>query len=114
MMMTLFLKSYFAIILTIAITAISFFSLGAYCLLRRFFSLPTKTKTKTMTVDIIEEEDQNLSAIAGEDLVSTQLDLARAYIETNQKPLALVILTQITQKGTPLQQQEAHELLNYL
>lgn len=94
----LFLKNYFAPILMISITALCVFSVGAYCIIRRFFFHASQNTT--------------LFAIAGGDLMSTQLDLARAYIEINQKQLALEILNEVSLQGSASQKQEAKQLLH--
>ena len=54
----------------------------------------------------------HLSAIAGDDIITTQLDLARAYIETGRKQLASEILDYVMQQGNPGQQREAQQLKN--
>ncbi len=57
-------------------------------------------------------KDEDLAAIAGEDLLATQMDLARAYRESGQKQLAKKILQQVLQQGSHTQQEEARlELL---
>ena len=52
----------------------------------------------------------DIQAIAGEDEIATQLDLARAYIEMDQKELAKEILQRVAHLGKPLQQQVAIKL----
>ena len=42
---------------------------------------------------------QDIKAIAGEDVLATQLDLARAYIELNKKKIAKQILSHVIQHG---------------
>lgn len=116
-MITLILKNYFAIILSIAITAISLIVVGSYCLIRRFFSTPTKISVKTdvkKQAQSIAEITDNFTAIAGDDLIATQLDLARAYIETDKRDLAKSILKTVTKQGNQAQKDEAQELLSYL
>ena len=54
---------------------------------------------------------KDINAIAGEDIIATQLDLAKAYIEMNQKKLANRILQQALKQGSAIQQQEARQLL---
>src|SRR5688572_29003856 len=44
---------------------------------------------------------QDIRAISGEDVMATQLDLARAYIEMGKKSLAKQILQHVTQHGNP-------------
>jgi FimV-like protein len=70
--------------------------------------LPEK-KTKQKGPHVITSHDIN--AIAGDDVLSTQLDLARAYIETGKLQLAKKILMYVIEKGSSSQQQEARHLL---
>ncbi|OGT53290.1 MAG: hypothetical protein A3E84_01595 [Gammaproteobacteria bacterium RIFCSPHIGHO2_12_FULL_42_13] len=54
---------------------------------------------------------KDINAIAGEDSIATQLDLARAYIEAGRKQLARKMLDHVVEQGTAMQQQEAEHLL---
>ena len=54
---------------------------------------------------------QDIKAIAGDDEIVTQLDLARAYIEMDKKIMAQQLLQYVMQHGNPTQQQEARQLL---
>jgi FimV-like protein len=54
---------------------------------------------------------QDIKAIAGDDIMSTQLDLARAYIELNKFGLAKKILEHVLENGNTAQQQAATQLL---
>jgi len=56
----------------------------------------------------------DLSAIAGDDVIVTQLDLARAFIEADKKLLAKQILESAVAQGSVAQQKEAQHLLNTL
>lgn len=56
----------------------------------------------------------DINAIAGEDVLATQLDLARAYIETGRKQLAKKILEYVVDQGSHAQQQEAQHLITLL
>jgi FimV-like protein len=53
----------------------------------------------------------DISAIAGDDVMATQLDLARAYVETGRHLLAKKILDHVREHGNQYQQREARELL---
>ncbi len=64
---------------------------------------------KTLTIS-----SQDIAAITGEDVIGTQLDLARAYIETNRKMLAKKILTFVLAQGNPSEQEEARRLLSVI
>ncbi|HVY53925.1 MAG TPA: FimV/HubP family polar landmark protein [Gammaproteobacteria bacterium] len=54
---------------------------------------------------------KDIEVIAGDDVMTTQLDLARAYIETDRKNLAKNILHNVMANGSPEQQREAKHLL---
>lgn len=56
----------------------------------------------------------DIKMVAGEDVITTQLDLARAYIELGKKHLAKSILHHVTKSGKPDQQQEAEKLMSTL
>ena len=74
-------------------------------------TLTLKT-TPTKSAHVITSHD--IRAIAGEDVISTQLDLARAYIEIGKKQLAQKILDHAIKQGNLIQRQEAHQLLKNL
>lgn len=57
-------------------------------------------------------EDIDFTSISGDDVLATQLDLARAYIETGKKQQARRILNSVLTQGSAGQQQEAQQLLN--
>ncbi len=54
---------------------------------------------------------QDIRAIAGDDVLTTQLDLARAYIEIGKKKLAKKILDHVVQHGNLRQKQVAQHLM---
>ena len=54
---------------------------------------------------------QDIRAIAGDDVMVTQLDLARAYIELGKKKLAKQILDHVIKHGNSHQQQSARQLM---
>ena len=53
----------------------------------------------------------DMSAAAGEDVITAQLDLARAYIEMGNKDQAAAILSGIGTNGTVDQKQQASRLM---
>jgi FimV-like protein len=57
---------------------------------------------------------KDMEMLSGEDVVTTQLDLARAYIEMGKKHLAKSILYHVRKQGKPEQQQEARNLIKTL
>jgi FimV-like protein len=75
------------------------------------FSPVIKTQSHASQQQAITISSRDIKAIAGEDLLATQLDLARAYIETGRKQLAQKMLKYIMQQGSHSQQQEAERLL---
>jgi FimV-like protein len=56
----------------------------------------------------------DFTAIAGDNIATTQLDLAKAYIEMGQKPQAKKILKQTCKTGNPAQKDTARQLLKAL
>jgi FimV-like protein len=106
-MISLIINSYFVILLSIGIASICVFSLGLYCILRKIRSSSVENTDKNRLAD-------DLSAIAGDDVMITQLDLARAYIETDRQSLAEHILKSVIAQGTVTQREEAKRLLNTL
>ena len=57
---------------------------------------------------------KDIAAIAGDDVAGTQLDLAKAYIEMDQKSHAKRILNDTLKQGNPAQQAAARQLLETL
>ena len=103
------LKSYFALLLSIGLGSFFIFVAGLFLIFRKSYSRNKPVTGRQMDADHIH----HLSAIAGDDIITTQLDLARAYIETDKKQLAAEILEYVMQQGNPRQQQEAQQLMNY-
>lgn len=68
----------------------------------------TRNNSKEPKLSMVNKD---LKGIAGEDLMSTQLDLARAYIEMDEKKIAKTILDHVKQKGNLNQQKEAERLI---
>lgn len=56
----------------------------------------------------------DMEMLAGEDVITTQLDLARAYIEMGKNKLAKSLLLHVSKQGKPKQKIEARELINSL
>lgn len=70
---------------------------------------PVIPKQTSITISL-----KDITAIAGDDIIATQLDLARAYIESGRKRLAKKILEFVILKGNTSQQQEARNLLGLI
>lgn len=60
------------------------------------------------------EMTETMTPIAGDDVISTQLDLARAYLETGSAILAKTILKAVVKQGSATQREEAKRLLNHV
>jgi FimV-like protein len=56
----------------------------------------------------------DIRAIAGDDVLITQLDLARAYIELGKKKLAKQILEHVLRNGNSAHKQAAEQLIAHL
>jgi FimV-like protein len=54
---------------------------------------------------------KDIENVTGNDVLETQLDLARAYIETGRTALARNMLRNVAANGAPAQKQAAEELL---
>ncbi|GEM_PF-2513579 len=142
-MLTLFIQQYLPLLLSISIISLLLFSIGFYFILRMTLHSSHKQElnhevnqeineamnqksTEKININVIEIPfppkispkktitSDDIRAIAGNDVLATQLDLARAYIEADKKPLAKKILGHVLQKGNQIQQQEAKTLLNLI
>lgn len=100
------LKSYFTILFSIGISSVFIFIIGLYMICRFLTAVPAEAAEKG--------GEENIAAIAGDDVMTTQLDLARAYIETGEKQRAKKILDYIVEQGSDGHQEEARRLLNYM
>lgn len=137
MLLSLIIRCYSIIFLSIGLASILLFVLGLRMIYKRASRpLPTKNngnsfiaatkkseahalQRKNAKEDISQKSlltitSTDIHAIAGEDALSTQLDLARAYIETGRKQLAKKILLYVAEQGNDLQQEEAKQLLSFV
>lgn len=128
------LNSYFTILISIAIGSLMLFILGLYLIFRptkkvavvkiepqllapKQLEAPPKQEStikSSPTTTKLVVTSQDISAIAGDDVISTQLDLARAYIETGKKQLAKKILEYVGVHGDIVQQDEAQRLMDHI
>ncbi len=106
---SLIVKSYLAILLSVAAGSLFAFILGLYFIFRKKKIAPREVVSTTNKL----EEHDDVAAIAGDDLLATQLDLARAYIETGKIQAAKNILEQVLAQGDVVQQKEAKQLLGF-
>ncbi len=97
-LLSIILKSYSHIILAISAISLIVFSLGLRVILK-----PARARDQQSLDD--------LNAIAGDDVHATQLDLARAYLETGNAALAKSILKSVAKLGSAKQREEAKRLL---
>lgn len=110
-MNTIFIETYLFTLMAIVAVSMLIFIIGIYLILRT----PTMKKSNKITthkpetnIDVTNIDVRN---IAGNDILATQLDLARAYIETDQLKAAQEILRHVMKEGSLLHQQEAQSLL---
>jgi FimV-like protein len=96
-MLALIIKSYLTLFLSIGFSSLFIFILGLYWIFK-FTSTPL-------------DNNSDLTSIAGDDIIATQLDLARAYIETNNKQTAKQVLKSVIRQGSKTQKAEAKILL---
>jgi len=104
-MFSLIIKSYLTLFLSISVFSIILFFVGIFWIYKIFIKSSASEKKELSTI-------QDLSTIAGDDILATQLDLARAYMETGKEILAKKILQQVIKQGSPFQKNEAHQLLS--
>ena len=108
---SLLINSYLTLLISVGIGSLLMFLLGLYWILKQ--AAPRKQKTvRRPTLVMAPQASHDFTAIAGDDVVATQLDLARAYIETGKKSLAEEILNHVVTQGNAIQQAEAERLLN--
>lgn len=122
------IKNYFIMLLSIGCISLFIFLMGLYLILRKkptrkqpsslVQSLPVNIHVteKNVTEKMVSTNDfvKDSSAIAGDNILATQLDLARAYIETGAWSFAKNILESVKQHGDGMQQKEAQALLHFL
>jgi FimV-like protein len=117
-MLSLIIKSYLTILISVSAFSLFVFVLGLMWIVRS--KGPDKKINKDQLTNEIHTNnlgpDHNVSvndleSIAGDDCIATQLDLARAYIETGRLKSAKKILDLALKQGTDLQKREAQELL---
>lgn len=115
-MISLIIKCYLVILLSVCAGSIFILITGLYFIFRKPAQKRASTPTNKPIVKKIRESvsANDISAISGDDVISTQLDLARAYIETGKKQLAKNILEYVVARGNVSQQVEAQQLLNHI
>ena len=104
-MIMLIINSYFTILLSVAIGSLIIFIFGlylifSYLIFKKTSSVKLIHETSASTASTADEKLTtifkanysmgDISAIAGDDVITTQLDLARAYIEADSMQLAKI------------------------
>lgn len=127
-MISLIIKSYLTILLSVALGALFLVTGGMVIIFRLFAArvavrpavdLPgsaaaVRPAVLTPVLTAVETGCHELSAIAGDDLVATQLDLARAYMEIENHTAAAKLLEMVCDQGSQSQQDEATRLLTHI
>lgn len=112
-MIELLIESYLNLILLIGGGSLLLFLIGLYWILK-----PRRiTAAKIISLKEQKQEEahaKHISAIAGDDVMSTQLDLARAFIETGKTHSAKDILDVVIANGSGSQRLEAQRLQQHL
>lgn len=109
---------YFNLLLIVGGFGFILFLVGCYLTIK--FTRSQKALMSTMqtnlpqSVDTTFKNNDSIDAIAGEDIYSTYLDLARAYLETNRMTLANELLKQVSENGHDHQKKQANALLEVI
>lgn len=122
--LNLIIASYSNVLLAIALVAGFAFVMGLY-FIYRMTQMPVEKTRLTMNIPaphksiktektVLPDTANDVTAIAGDDPMATQLDLARAYIETGKKQFAKIILAAVIREGSANHQEEAQRLLSTL
>ena len=122
--MTLFaliIESYLSILLAVGGIASFMFAIGLYFIFRNTPAksgntlssiIPAPHQSKRNEKFLLPDTANDVTPISGEDPMATQLDLARAYIETGKKQFARIILATVIREGSGSHQEEAQRLLS--
>ncbi len=115
------LQSYTSILLVIGVFAAIAFTIGLYFIIRcncakshdqLTLNIPAEPKASFKAEKLVlPDAAHDVTAISGEDPMATQLDLARAYIETGKNQFAKIILKTVIREGSKAHQEEAQRLL---
>lgn len=113
-MISMIIKSYLTILIGIGAGALLMLIAGIFTIIR-FFNRENNTQPAFTRRDPVFKlkavsTDQDIAAIAGDDIIATQLDLARAYLEIGNHSAAAKLLEMVAGQGNPVQQEEAKTL----
>jgi FimV-like protein len=100
---SLLFTSYSQLLIIVSGFAFLLFLTGVYFILRAYHTAQTEAAIQAA-----------MQPIAGDDVVATQLDLARAYLETGSAAMAKTILKAVAKQGSKTQREEAKQLLNHV
>jgi FimV-like protein len=112
-MITLLIKAYLSILLTVGIGALLLLTAGIFFIVKFFqpkASVHSSPKIDAPINLTYHPQSKDIAAISGEDPIATQLDLARAYLEAGKSTLAQKILANVAKQGSSAQQNEARSL----
>lgn len=98
---------FFYLVLTVAVLTYIFQKIKS----NRTPHLPQARRKPSSTLVITS---QDIKAISGEDVMGTQLDLARAYLEIKKNKMAKQILHHVVQHGNSEQKETAQNLMKQL
>lgn len=100
-------------IILIGIGASIFVFLVSFWFFSRVESSPKKRSATGLQASVksFAISSKDIENISGDDVLTTQLDLARAYIETDRKGLAKNILNNVLLHGSLDQRSEAQQLM---
>ena len=126
-MISLILKSYLPVLLSISMLCILIFIFGLVVIFKFInkpkiltikkpieevqFAHEKKNLANNMTIPLTH---QDVASIAGDNITSTRLDLARAYVETDNRIMAKNILEEVITQGSSAEKKEALNLLNHI
>lgn len=102
-MLSMIFESYYSVFISVAIGAILALMFGMYYIIRGLRHGAPSIRL-----------DNDITPIAGDDVMATQLDLARAYIELNNVDSARAILKLVLDQGTHYQKASAKALLGLI
>ena len=110
-MIELIINTYLIVLISIGLTSLIIFIIGFSFILKLTYNKSPPIQANSIKViaknsEAIQQEKPSLTitshdikAIAGDDIVATQLDLARAYMETGKKSLAKKMLEYVAKQG---------------
>ncbi|EKD70601.1 MAG: hypothetical protein ACD_46C00484G0019 [uncultured bacterium] len=115
-MIELIINSYLSIFVSIGTSCILIFVIGIYWIFKKPANSTAQQPIEHDSTLSGQEKiiNTDLTAISGDDVVGTQLDLARAFIEIENKQSAKKILEQVVLEGNTEQQDEARFLLGLI